>query len=126
MKIGVVTFPGSNFNINTNVVPVATLVSTAGEIAVDTFSPAVQVQTFNSTGMPADVDSALVVFDSSPSGWEARPASARCAVTRPVPHPTSRQRPGPCPMSDTSSSSVLRVHSDDSRTSPSYQSARPS
>jgi hypothetical protein len=31
-----VTFPGSTFNIDTNVVPLATLVSSAGEIGVDT------------------------------------------------------------------------------------------
>ena len=63
-----VTFPGSNFNIDTNVVPVATLVSSAGEIGVDTFGGAVQVQTFSSAGAAADVDSALVVFDSSTTG----------------------------------------------------------
>jgi hypothetical protein len=63
-----VTFPGSAFNIDTNVVPVATLVSTAGEIGVDTFGGAVAVDTFNSVGVATDLDLALVVFDSSTTG----------------------------------------------------------
>jgi hypothetical protein len=63
-----ITFPGSTFNINTNVVPVATLVSSAGEIAVDSLGGGVQVQTFNSAGAAADGGLTLVVFDSSLTG----------------------------------------------------------
>jgi hypothetical protein len=64
----IVTFPGSSFDINTNVVPVATLVSSAGEIGVDSFGGGVIVDTFNSTGVAADIDLSLVVFDSSATG----------------------------------------------------------
>jgi hypothetical protein len=63
-----VTFPGSSFNINLNVIPVATLVSSAGEIGVDSLGGAVQVQTFNSAGAVADAALTLVVFDSSSTG----------------------------------------------------------
>jgi hypothetical protein len=63
-----ITFPGSTFNINTNVVPVATLVRSAGEISVDTFGGGIVVDTFTSAGAAADVDLALVVFDSSTTG----------------------------------------------------------
>jgi hypothetical protein len=64
----IVTFPGSSFDINTNVVPVATLVSSTGEISVDTFGGGIVVDTFTSAGAAADVDLSLVVFDSSTTG----------------------------------------------------------
>jgi hypothetical protein len=63
-----ITFPGSTFNINTNVVPVATLVGSPGEIAVDRLGGGVQVLAFNSAGAAADGELTLVVFDSSLTG----------------------------------------------------------
>jgi hypothetical protein len=47
---------------------VATLVSSAGEISVDTFGGGIVVDTFTSAGAAADVDLSLVVFDSSTTG----------------------------------------------------------
>jgi hypothetical protein len=65
-----ITFPGSSFNINTNVVPVATRLPqpAPGEIAVDSLGGAVQVQTYSSTGAPTDGAFTVVVFDSSATG----------------------------------------------------------
>jgi hypothetical protein len=67
-----VTFPGSSFNINTNAVPVATLIGGAGGpdgIGVDsTVGGAVIVYTFNNAAMPADGPLTLAVFDSSSTG----------------------------------------------------------
>jgi hypothetical protein len=63
-----VTFPGSSFNINLNVIPVATLLGSAGEIQSSTVGGAVLVQTYDSTGAVADAQNTLVVFDSSPTG----------------------------------------------------------
>jgi hypothetical protein len=67
-----VTFPGSSFNIGTNVVPMATLIGGAGGpdgIGVDTtVGGAVTVQTFTSAGVAADGPLTLVVFDSSSGG----------------------------------------------------------
>ena len=62
-----VTFPGSSFS-DTNAIPVATLVGTPGEVAVNTSGGAVTVETFDSSNDPADAQSSLVVFDSSPTG----------------------------------------------------------
>jgi hypothetical protein len=47
---------------------VATLVSSAGEIGVDSLGEAVQVQTFNSAGTATDAGLTLVVFDPSSTG----------------------------------------------------------
>jgi hypothetical protein len=64
-----VTFPGSSFDINLNVIPVASLMGTAGEIEVDGVPPGgVNVQTYDSAGSLMDADFTLVVFDSSPTG----------------------------------------------------------
>ena len=51
-----------------NVIPLATLVSSPGEIGVGTSPGGVVVETFTSAGVAADVDLALVVFDSSTTG----------------------------------------------------------
>jgi hypothetical protein len=63
-----VTFPGSSFNINLNVIPVASLIGTAGEIQVGSVGGGVNVQTYSSAGAAADAPVTLVVFDSSTTG----------------------------------------------------------
>jgi hypothetical protein len=63
-----VTFPGSSFNINLNVIPVASLVGNAGEIDVSSVGGGVIVETYNSAGAATDSALTLVVFDSSTTG----------------------------------------------------------
>jgi hypothetical protein len=61
-----VSFPGSSFNININVLPQVTLLGDFGESRADTLGGSVLVFTADSTGAPADRAFALTVFDSSP------------------------------------------------------------
>jgi hypothetical protein len=61
-----VHFPGSSFNINTDVQPQVTLVGAFGESTVDTLGGDVVVSTANSGGAAADRDFVLTVFDSGP------------------------------------------------------------
>ena len=61
-----VHFPGSSFNINTDVQPQVTLVGAFGESTVDTLGGDVLVSTADSAGAAADRDFVLTVFDSGP------------------------------------------------------------
>lgn len=59
-----VSFPGSNFNVNTNVLPQATLVGTFGEIQATTLGGNILVLTANSAGAAADAQFVLTVTDA--------------------------------------------------------------
>jgi hypothetical protein len=61
-----VHFPGSSFNINTDVQPQVTLVGAFGEANVDTSGGDVVVSTATSAGGAADRSFVLTVFDSGP------------------------------------------------------------
>jgi hypothetical protein len=63
-----VAFPGSSFNINLNVIPVASLVGNNGEIDVGSVNGGIVVETYNSAGAATDQQLTLVVFDSSTTG----------------------------------------------------------
>jgi hypothetical protein len=63
-----ILFPGSSFNINTNVVPVATIVGASGEIDVSSVGGGINVTTYDSTGTEGDRAFTPVVFDSSTTG----------------------------------------------------------
>jgi hypothetical protein len=59
-----VAFPGSSFNINTNVQPQVTLIGTFGQSRVDTLGGAIQVFTADPAGAATDHAFVLTVFDS--------------------------------------------------------------
>ena len=61
-------FPGSTFNIDTNVIAIASLVPGPGEAGVDPLGGAIQVRTYTSTGVPSDGAFTVSVFDASPTG----------------------------------------------------------
>jgi hypothetical protein len=61
-----VHFPGSSFNINTDVQPQVSLIGAFGESRVDTLGGDVRVLTADSAGAAADRAFVLTVFDSAP------------------------------------------------------------
>jgi hypothetical protein len=62
-----ITIPGKNFNVNSNFVGVATLVSGPGSVSVSSIGGTeVLVETFNALGVAADMAFHLVVFDAVP------------------------------------------------------------
>ncbi len=62
-----ISFPGNSINVNIQIIQ-ATVLGTAGEIAVDSVSGNVIVDTYNSAGAAADRQFTVVVFPASLSG----------------------------------------------------------
>jgi hypothetical protein len=61
-------FPGSSFNVDENVVAVATLVGQFGDILIESEQGNLVVQTQNDENMERASSAMLVVYDSSGNG----------------------------------------------------------